>query len=65
MEMIQSLLILILAISGAYLYNLPYLTKRKRQQRRKNSALARQPPAHLDQFQKTMNGKNLRGFWQA
>ncbi len=41
-EMIQSLLMLFLAISGAYLYYLPYLTKRKRQQRRKNGASAGQ-----------------------
>ncbi len=41
-EMIQSLLMLFLAISGAYLYYLPYLTKRKRKQRRRNNVSGRQ-----------------------
>lgn len=39
-EILQSLLMLFLAISGAYLYLLPYLTKRKRQQKRKNGVSA-------------------------
>ncbi|MCP4419564.1 MAG: hypothetical protein GY805_23375 [Chloroflexi bacterium] len=39
-EMAQSLLMLFLAISGAYLYYLPYLAKRKRQQKRKSGAIA-------------------------
>lgn len=34
-EMVQSLLMLALAITGAYLYLLPYLAKRKRNNRRK------------------------------
>ncbi|MCP5095506.1 MAG: hemolysin III family protein [Chloroflexi bacterium] len=33
-EIIQSVLMLFLAISGAYLYFLPYLMKQKRKQRR-------------------------------
>lgn len=37
-EMVQSLLMLFLAITGSYLYLLPYLSKRKRQQKRKNGA---------------------------
>lgn len=41
-EMMQSLLMLFLAISGAYLYFLPFLTKRKRQQKRKTGASAPQ-----------------------
>jgi hypothetical protein len=36
-EMVQSLLILILAITGLYLYLLPYLAKRNRQKRKKNA----------------------------
>ncbi|HEY52090.1 MAG TPA: hypothetical protein G4N94_01385 [Caldilineae bacterium] len=36
-EMVQSLLILFLAITGLYLYLLPYLAKRKRQKRTKNA----------------------------
>lgn len=39
-EIVQSLLMLFLAITGSYLYLLPYLTKWKRQQKRNNSASA-------------------------
>lgn len=39
-EMIQSLLMLFLAISGAYLFFVPYWTKRKRNQRRKDGVTA-------------------------
>lgn len=39
-EMLQSVLILFLAISGAYLYFLPYLSRRKRQQRRTGTLTA-------------------------
>ena len=35
-EMLQSLLMLFLAISGSYLYFLPYIAKRKRPQERKS-----------------------------
>ena len=34
-EQIQSLLMLLLAITGGYLYLIPYLAKRKRNQRKK------------------------------
>lgn len=39
-EIVQSLLMLFLVISGAYLFYLPYLTKRKRKQRRTNGISA-------------------------
>jgi len=35
-EQFQSILMLLLAISGAYLYLLPYLAKRKRNKRKKS-----------------------------
>jgi len=37
-EMVQSLMILFLAITGAYLYFVPYLAKRRRNQRVKPQA---------------------------
>ncbi|MCB9420094.1 MAG: hypothetical protein H6667_09830 [Ardenticatenaceae bacterium] len=43
-EMVQSLLMLFLAITGSYLYLLPYLTKWQRQQKRKNSISPKQEP---------------------
>ena len=41
-EVIQSLVMLFLVISGAYLFFLPYWTKRKRNQRRNNRVEADQ-----------------------
>ena len=41
-EVIQSLVMLFLVISGAYLFFLPYWTKRKRNQRRNNGVEATQ-----------------------
>ncbi len=35
-EKFQSILMLLLAISGAYLYLIPYIAKRKRDKRKKN-----------------------------
>ena len=41
-EMVQSLLMLFLAISGAYLFFMPYVAKRRRTQRLKTQASANQ-----------------------
>ena len=48
-EVIQSLAMLFLVISGAYLFFLPYWTKRKRNQRRNNGVEA----AHSGKMKET------------
>ncbi len=39
-EQFQSILLLLLAISGGYLYLIPYITKRNRDKRKKAAAIA-------------------------